>query len=144
MITVSPDVRSHLWAHFVFNAEQRLKAFNFFVVFSIFANGGIFFVIEKNLSLYFLVLVGVFMIVLSVVFFLIDVRSRGLVDLSKPGLKAYEEQLPAEYRVFSRDPYENHCFYRYTVAFRVLFGFQFVLGIVTVICGFMPSRNLFF
>ena len=33
------DEKNYLWEHFVFNAEQRLKAFNFFVVFSRSANG---------------------------------------------------------------------------------------------------------
>ena len=28
-----------VWDHFKFNAEQRLKAFNFFVILSIFADG---------------------------------------------------------------------------------------------------------
>jgi hypothetical protein len=29
------DEQTYLWQHFAFNAEQRLKAFNFFVVFSV-------------------------------------------------------------------------------------------------------------
>lgn len=30
------------WDHWKFNADQRIKAFNFFVVFSVFADGGVF------------------------------------------------------------------------------------------------------
>ena len=39
---MNSDEKDYLWAHFVFNAEQRLKAFNFFAIFSVFANGGVF------------------------------------------------------------------------------------------------------
>jgi hypothetical protein len=37
----------YLWEHWKFNADQRIKAFNFFVVFSVFANGGVFAAVEK-------------------------------------------------------------------------------------------------
>lgn len=30
----------YVWEHWKFNADQRIKAFNFFVVFAIFADGG--------------------------------------------------------------------------------------------------------
>jgi hypothetical protein len=33
------DEKDYLWKHFAFNAEQRLKAFNFYVLFTIFTNG---------------------------------------------------------------------------------------------------------
>ena len=45
---MSGDERDYLWKHFEFNAEQRLKAFNFFVVFFGFANGGIFAALPAN------------------------------------------------------------------------------------------------
>lgn len=32
----------YLWDHWKINADQRIKAFNFFVVFSVFADGGVF------------------------------------------------------------------------------------------------------
>jgi hypothetical protein len=34
-MAVNKDEVDYLWKHFLFNAEQRLKAFNFFVVFSV-------------------------------------------------------------------------------------------------------------
>jgi hypothetical protein len=48
---MSDDEREYLWKHFAFNAEQRLRAFHFFVVFSGFANGGILAAFDKNSQL---------------------------------------------------------------------------------------------
>ena len=39
---------SYLWEHWKFNADQRLKAFNLYVVFSIFANGMVFTALDKR------------------------------------------------------------------------------------------------
>ena len=36
------DGKDLVWDHFKFNAEQRLRGFNFFVLLSIFADGGVF------------------------------------------------------------------------------------------------------
>jgi hypothetical protein len=45
---MSDEEREYLWKHFAFSAEQRPKAFNFFVVFSGFANGGILAAFNRN------------------------------------------------------------------------------------------------
>ncbi len=39
-----------IWDHFKFNADQRLKAFNFFLVLSMFANGGVITALDKKLD----------------------------------------------------------------------------------------------
>ena len=95
----SKDVKDYLWDHFKFNAEQRLKAFNFFVVLSVFANGGVFAAYEKGLEPVAFVLIGALLIALSVVFLVIDVRSKELINLSLPGLKSYELMLSENARI---------------------------------------------
>jgi hypothetical protein len=65
----------YLWRHFAFNAEQRLKAFNFFVVFSVFANGGVFTALQKDADPLVLILIGGFVCALAAVFWIIDARS---------------------------------------------------------------------
>jgi hypothetical protein len=44
------DGRDLVWEHFKFNAEQRLRSFNFFVLLSIFADGGVFTALEKGFN----------------------------------------------------------------------------------------------
>lgn len=132
---MNTEERDYLWQHFVFNAEQRLKAFNFFVVFAVFANGGVFAAVEKSMRGGVFVLIGGFIIVLSLVFAVIDIRSQSLLKLAVPGLVEYEKKFPEHSRLFTRDSGRHSTFLRYTVAFRVLFGLQFLFGLGTVVYG---------
>jgi hypothetical protein len=129
------DEKDYLWQHFVFNAEQRLKAFNFFVIFSVFANGGVFTAFKENFEGYVFVLIGGFICVLSIVFGLIDIRSQFLLRLAVPGLKEYEKQLATESRLFTIDASKGNCRPRYTLAFRILFILQFIFGLGIMIYG---------
>lgn len=131
------EERDYLWRHFVFNAEQRLKAFNFFVVFAVFANGGVFAAAERSAHGAVFVLIGGFVAALSFVFFIIDTRSQALLRLSVPGLKEYESRYSEQSRLFARDAAEGGPLVRYTVAFRVLFTLQFLFGLGTVVHGVM-------
>ncbi len=90
--TMDKDEADYLWKHFAFNAEQRLKAFNFFVVFSVFANGGVFAAADKNSHPITFVLIGGFVCILSAVFWTIDARSRLLINMAKPGLEKYKRR----------------------------------------------------
>lgn len=132
---MSTEKRDYLWHHFVFNAEQRLKAFNFFVVFSVFANGGVFAALEKSAHGAVFVLIGGFVSVLSLVFAMIDVRSQRLLKLAVPGLKEYETRFPEHSRVFALDADRHATVLRYTVAFRILFAMQFLFGGGTIVYG---------
>ena len=66
------DGRELVWDHFKFNAEQRLRGFNFFVLLSIFANGGVFTALEKGLNPKLLILLGLFITIFAIVFSLVD------------------------------------------------------------------------
>jgi len=129
------EERDYLWHHFAFNAEQRLKAFNFFVVFSVFANGGVFAAVEKSSHGAVFILIGGFVAVLSIVFAVIDVRSQGLLKLAVPGLLEYERQFAEHSRLFARDAQRRAGLFRYTVAFRVLFAMQFAFGVGVIVYG---------
>lgn len=61
------DEWQYLWDHFKFNAEQRLKGFNFFVLLSIFADGGVFTAIDRQFNPVLLALLGSFIIILVLV-----------------------------------------------------------------------------
>lgn len=132
---MSTEECDYLWDHFVFNAEQRLKAFNFFVVFSVFANGGIFAAVEKSSHGAVFVLIGAFIMVLAVVFAMIDTRSQRLLKLAVPGLKNYETQFSESSRLFARDEEQESNIIRYTVAFRALFAVQAFFGSGAIIFG---------
>lgn len=132
-MSLSPD--TYLWEHWKFNAEQRLKAFNFYVALSIFANGLIFAAFEKATHVAVLLLLGGFVCLLAIVFAIVDARSRHLLHLTKLGLKELEAGLPAHARLFLLDDERRWRAVRYTVAFNLLFVAQFVFGLMVLIHG---------
>ncbi|MCK7596609.1 hypothetical protein M0G74_04895 [Microbulbifer sp. CAU 1566] len=134
--------QQYLYEHYRFNADQRLKAFNFFVVLSMFADGGVFTAVEKDFHPLILVLLGGFVVIVSGVFWLMDMRSRQLLNLTVPGLRAMEQGLSAEARVFSRDQQSHSRFVRYTFAIRALLLGQFVFGCGAVIYGALSCLGI--
>ncbi|AOS96676.1 hypothetical protein AUP74_01216 [Microbulbifer aggregans] len=125
----------YLCQHYRFNAEQRLKAFNFFVVLTMFAEGGIFTAVEKDFHPLILALLGGFVLILCVVFWLVDARSRQLLQLAVPGLRRLEQDLPPEARLFSRDAEKRGSLARYTFAIRALLLAQFLFGFGVALFG---------
>lgn len=126
---------NYLWEHWKFNADQRIRAFNFYVVFAIFGNGITFSAFDKQAHPALLVLLGGFICLLAVVFAIVDSRSRHLLRLSKAGLKAWEQKLPLGSRPFMLDELHRHRWLRYTVAFNLLFGAQLLFGAGVVVLG---------
>lgn len=129
------DEWQYLWDHFKFNAEQRLKGFNFFVLLSIFADGGVFTAIDRQFNPVLLVLLGAFIIILALVFWLVDLRSQHLLRLTIPGLKELEKNFPAHSRLFANDSSRHGIIVRYSTAFRVLIFCQFIFGAGVVVYG---------
>lgn len=137
------EERMYLWEHFKFNADQRIKTFNLFVIFSVFANGGAFAAFEKCYPVGLMVVIGMFIFLLAVVFMLIDRRSKSLTDLAVPGLKKCEARMSHdESRLFTKDAAAPATMVRYTTAFMLLFCAQMVFGIVVVVMAFeLPCYN---
>lgn len=125
---------TYLWEHWKFNADQRLKAFNFFVAFAIFANGMVFTALEKHAHPLVLIFLGGLASILALVFAIVDHRSRQLLHLVKQGLKEFEKDLPLACRPFLQDDLNKRRWVRYTVAFNLLFGLQLLFGLM--VAGF--------
>lgn len=124
----------YVWEHWRFNADQRIKAFNFFVVFAIFADGGVFAAREKGAHPVVVTAIGFLVAALAAAFWVIDVRSERLIRLSEPGLLAFEQTLSEVSRVFHADQSKRKSMVRYKHAFRALFSFQLLFG--TAVFGF--------
>ncbi|MEX2962526.1 hypothetical protein [Microbulbifer sp. TYP-18] len=125
----------YLCQHYRFNAEQRLKAFNLFVVLSMFVEGGIFTAVEKDFHPLTLALLGGFVLILSTVFWLVDMRSRQLLKLAVPGLRRLEQELPPQARIFCHDEAKRGRLIRYSFAIRALLAAQFVFGLGVAMFG---------
>ncbi len=132
------DEQTLVWDHFKLNAEQRLKSFNFFLLVAIFVNGGVINAIDKNLSPALLLLLGIFLCVLSFVFWLADTRSRQLLKLSVDALLEMEASYQEKFQLFRIDKASRSAVSRYTVAIGTLLGVQFVFGLV--LAGYAVCR----
>ncbi|WHI44484.1 MULTISPECIES: hypothetical protein [unclassified Microbulbifer] len=119
----------YLCDHYRFAADQRLKVFNFFVVLTMFVEGGIFTAMEKDFHPLILALLGGSVVILVTVFWLMDIRSRQLIKLAVPALKTLEMGFPEEARIFSNDAIRRGDLARYTFAFRVLLVGQLFFGL---------------
>jgi hypothetical protein len=126
------DSREFVWAHFKLNAEQRLRGFNFFVVLAIFADGGVLAALERGFSPGLLILLGAFTVLLAQVFWLVDARSRQLLQLTITALKDIETDYPESHRLFAHDAMGQSWVISYTFAIRSLLLAQmgFGLGVV--------------
>ena len=126
----------YVWEHWKFNADQRIKAFNFFVVFAIFADGGLFAALEKAAHPVVFTTIGVLIVALAAAFWVIDIRSERLIRLSEPGLLLYESALSPEAKVFHTDRARNRqSWIRYKNSFRALFGIQILFGVAVATFG---------
>jgi hypothetical protein len=132
------DEQTLVWDHFKLNAEQRLKSFNFFLLVAIFVNGGVINAIDKNLSPALLLLLGIFLCVLSFVFWLADTRSKHLLKLSVDALLEMEASYQEKFQLFRIDKASRSAVSRYTVAIGTLLGVQFVFGLV--LAGYAVCR----
>jgi hypothetical protein len=105
--------RDHAWDYFALHADQRLKTFHFYILLEtglvaamlVAARAGTF-----NIWTYWVI--GIFMVLLSFVFWKIDQRTKGMIKVSEEVLKEFEHQvtiaLPnnniTKYAPFSNDP----------------------------------------
>ncbi len=122
----------YLLEHWKFNADQRLKTFNFFVAFSIFANGGVFTAFDRCSHALVLLLLGGFVVILSLTFMVVDSRCRRLLHLAKSGLKVQELNRTPQAQLFINDDERSGRLVRFTLAFNALFGLQAVFGFMVM------------
>lgn len=126
---------SFLWEHFKIHADQRIKAFNFFIILSVFADSGSITAIAQKSPDLILIVLGTFIVLLSCIFWVLDVRSHSLVRLSYKGIIKYEKSLPICSRLFTKDSRKKKGIFRYTFAFSALFIIQTLFGVLVVIIG---------
>lgn len=130
-----------VWDHWKFNADQRIKAFNFFVIFAIFADGGVFGALEKGAHPVVFIVVGGLIVALAAAFFVIDVRSERLIRLSEPGLLAFEQTLSAPSKLFHNDAANRDSWVRYKYAMRGLMVVQAVFGVAVFGFGALAATG---
>src|SRR4051812_24459332 len=86
-------LRDHVWKYFSFHAEQRIKTFNFYVLFSTILIGGLLAFLKDTTRPAIGVVPLLVLMLVSFFFWQLDCRSRQLIDYSREALRAIELQL---------------------------------------------------
>lgn len=142
--------RQYAIKHFEIHAQQRLKAFQFFVTLSTAIGGGGLYSINSNNTVALFVL-GFIMCFVSFVFWRLDVRTGTLVKNGEEALKYLDSKhelpqmnnLPNPLCIFSRDDEFRrknknfNTYFSYRKCFELAFGMFFLLGLVAM--GFAIS-----
>ncbi len=127
------DEGQFVWEHFKLNAEQRLKSFNFFVLLSMFADGGVFAALEKGFAPSVVVLLGLAIMLFGILFGIVDARSRNLIELTIPAFRQIEHKFQEQCRLFTLEAAKPKTWVRYRVAFTSLICAQLAFGLGIVI-----------
>jgi hypothetical protein len=124
------DYFEYAWKHFTVIADQRLKTFNFYIIIVAASIAATVAAVEKTKSYGLMLACGLMHPVCALVFFLVDERSRRLVNIPKEKLMQFEDKNGWE--LFRKDiTMQEGCWNKltsYTAAFRVAFFFQTVFG----------------
>ena len=132
------------WKHFDVIADQRLRTFNFYIVLLAASVGASLNAVEKQPDPFVYFVIGLFCVAIGLIFFIIEVRSRRLLQIPKGVLSKMEigDHWPHEYRLFSKDNLYDLPWYKrlisYSFAFRATFALHMAYGFVFILMFFCP------
>jgi len=153
------ELRQHAWEYFRYHASQRTTVFNFYLIVCALLTTAYFRVVvspeNRNLG----VLLGLIFPLLSFIFWKLDQRNAGMVEIAEAALRALEETCaPHEERtlsnivhVFSREadltarakqersfwPWKN--LYEHGYCFGVIFVVSASLGVIAALYAAPPT-----
>jgi len=83
------------WKHFNYHADQRLKAFNFFIVVITFILAGAFAALTGKMQREVGLIAGIALVFLPWIFYGLDQRNRQLIKLAEKALADFERKFPS-------------------------------------------------
>jgi hypothetical protein len=130
--------KEYAWKYFQLNAEQRMKAFNFSLILVGVSIGALANLLRfKNYE--FAIVIGAFLFVASIIFLMIDLRSRQLLRYGIEALKSLEKQdsaTPEIIDVFTQEEKykKEHWFWgrvlSYTFAINIFYIVTMLVGLL--------------
>lgn len=141
------DIFDYAWKHFDVIADQRLRTFNFYVILLAASIGASLAAVRGNPNSFVFLVIGFFCIAIGIIFFLIEVRTRRLLEIPKNVLTILENDAdwPEDLRLFNKDNFNNRSWKKrlisYTIAFRSAFVLHICYGVLFVILYFYPNLN---
>jgi hypothetical protein len=124
---------------FTYHADQRMRSFNFYIILLIASIGGTLTAFEKlfseNALIYnTLFLIGACHVILALIFWVIDIRGKRLVEVSRKALMWYEnragwkDEFPSPMRDDDIQQVGFRKFISMTHAFRCAFSLHIIFG----------------
>lgn len=140
--------RPYAMKYFQIHAEQRLKGFQFFVTLATAIGGALMYSLNQSVVGWWPMGLGLILSFLSVVFWMLDIRTRNLVKNGEDALKYLDaqwnlldkNQKPHSVALFARDEYSRRKhtgfskivgYISYRICFQLVFGVFFFIGVGT-------------
>ena len=141
--------RKYAWDYFALHADQRLKAFHFYILLSTAILGGFAILLKNGAFHKWMAVFGFFLMFFSFVFWKLDNRTRGLIKHGEEALEFLDaqhglEQLdgsPHPLAIFAREKHLSaklplysvtSAHFTYARCFRWVFAMFFLIGLGTI------------
>lgn len=147
------NIRQYAWDYFQLHAGQRLKTFEFYIVISTLLLSGYVISLKEDSLIFIGIVIGFLLIVLSFVFWKLDVRNKQLIKNAEQALKTIEDEVisennegvPHNFKLFHYDdfnvqkerqktrklPWNKH--FSYSNCFNIMFGVFALLGLMAIL-----------
>ncbi|MDR0550653.1 MAG: hypothetical protein LBG72_01400 [Spirochaetaceae bacterium] len=148
------DFYNILWNYFSLHANQRIQVFNFFIILECALIGGFFTVSQSKNSLCpFKLAICISIVIFSVVFYLLDSRTKNLVKMAENSIiqieKKYTKKFGKDFMIFRKEKKKTKLLRSDYIlqnlqSYRILFCIIFVLFAITGVSGiiFVLRGNL--
>jgi hypothetical protein len=147
--TLDETFRGYAWDYFALHADQRLKAFHFYILLSTAILGGFAVLLRNGAFQKWMAIFGIFLVFFSFVFWKLDNRTRGLIKHGEEALEFLDLQqsltpiddAPHPLALFSREKHVSAklplypllpAHFTYARCFRWVFAFFSIIGVATV------------
>lgn len=147
------NIRQYAWDYFQLHAEQRLKTFEFYIVIATVLLSGYVISLKEDNLIHIGIVIGILLIVLSFVFWKLDVRNKQLIKNAEQALKTIEDELisesngdvPHNFKLFHYDDFKikkerqrtRYLFWNkhfsYSNCFNIMFVVFAILGIIAIL-----------
>jgi hypothetical protein len=158
------ELRGYIWKYFEYHASQRLTTFNFYIVISTLIATGYFLAIKEVPILS--IVLSIFLILLSFIFWKLDLRNKQFIHYSEDALKCIEsndiidendtkalhiftfefdqtKELENKKKGFLNKPLlYSTCFKIVFISFGIFGVIALIMAIINLFYSFSPDHNI--
>lgn len=132
------EYRDQAWKYFEMHAKQRMTLFSFYITISTALVAAIGVLLNKrDINVFLIISLGILMIVLSLVFWILDHRTRYFIHLAEKALRKIEKKYPKKsfklVMTQERESKRMPRIFRYSFALRVVYVLIMLLGLVSIV-----------